>query len=67
MTTLAEDLPKEIARVRVILGHYEELGHPGMFGAAFIRNDIEEAIEAIISGDVVKMITSFKTLQEIKD
>jgi hypothetical protein len=41
--SLAEALPQEMARVRVILGHYREIGPVGMFGAAFIEADLREA------------------------
>ena len=31
--TLGDALPKEMARVRDVLGHYKEIGPAGMFGA----------------------------------
>lgn len=64
--TLADALPKECARVREILGYYKELGPVGMFGAAFIEQDLREADRAMASGDVVAMIAALKTLQEIQ-
>ena len=64
--SLATALPKEQARVRVILGHYKEIGPAGMFGAAFIEQDLREADAAASSGDVVRMIRAFKKLQEIE-
>ena len=41
--TLADALPKEMARVREVLGHYKEIGPAGMFGAAFIEQDLRAA------------------------
>ena len=64
--SLAEALPKEMARVREVLGHYKEIGPAGMFGAAFIEQDLREADQAIMSGDLVRMIKAYKKLQGIE-
>ena len=64
--SLAEALPEEMARVRVVLGHYKEIGPAGIFGAAFIEQDLREADQAVMSGDIVRMIQSHKKLQEIQ-
>ncbi len=64
--TLADALPKEMARVREVLGHYREIGAAGMFGAAMIEQDLRSADRAVMSGDVVAMLRSLKTLQGIK-
>jgi hypothetical protein len=64
--SLAEALPAEMARVREVLGHYRELGPVGMFGAHFIEADLREADQAVMSGDVVRMLRAFETLQGIK-
>ena len=54
MTTLGEELPKEQARVREILGHYKEIGPAGMFGAR-IRHLIP---------NLLSIITEYKGLKE---
>lgn len=64
--TLADALPKEMARVREVLGHYKEIGPAGMFGAAFIEADLRAADQAVMSGDVVAMIQALQKLQEIE-
>ena len=64
--SLAQALPEEMARVRVVLGHYKEIGPAGMFGAAFIEQDLREADQAVMSGDIVRIIQSYKKLQEIQ-
>jgi hypothetical protein len=64
--SLAEALPKEMARVREILGHYKALGPAGMFGATFIEQDLREADRACASGDVIAMIRAAKKLSEIQ-
>lgn len=63
--TLADALPKEMARVREVLGLYREIGPAGMFGAAMIEQDLRAADRAVMSGDVVAMLRSLKTLQGI--
>lgn len=62
--SLAEALPKEMARVREILGHYHALGPIGMFGAAFIEQDLRAADQAVMSGDVIAMIRAYNKLRE---
>ncbi len=64
--TLADALPKEMARVRTVLGYYKELGPVGSIGAAFIEQDLREADQAVMSGDLVRMIQSLKTLRGVK-
>lgn len=63
--TLADALPKEQARVRVVLSHYKELGPVGAIGAAFIEQYLRAADRAASSGDVVAMIAALKTLRGI--
>lgn len=65
METLADALPKECARVRVVLGHYKEIGPSGMFAAAFIEQDLQRADKAMASGDLVAMLMAYNTLKEI--
>ena len=66
INTLADALPREIARVRVVLGHYKELGPVGSIGAHFIEQDLRAADVAMVSGDVVAMIRVYQTLQGIQ-
>lgn len=65
METLADALPKEMARVREVLGHYKEIGPAGRLGAAFIELDLHAADVAVMNGDVVAMLRAFNTLKEI--
>jgi hypothetical protein len=67
METLADALPKEMARVRDVLGHYKAIGPAGMFGAAFIEQDLRAADKAVMSGDVVAMLKAYNKLKEIED
>jgi hypothetical protein len=63
--TLADALPKEMARVREVLGHYREIGPAGAIGAAFIEQDLRAADRAVMSGDVLAMIQALNTLRGI--
>lgn len=66
MESLADALPKEMARVREVLGHYREIGPAGMIGAAFIERDLRDADVAVMSGDVIAMLRAYNILKEIK-
>ncbi len=63
--TLADALPKEMARVREVLGHYREIGPAGAFGAMFIEQDLRAADRAVMSGDVIAMIQALEKLRGI--
>ena len=67
MSNLGEDLPKEQARVREVLGHYQAIGPSGMFGAMMIEEALQRADVAVMNGDVVAMISAYKELRNIKD
>ncbi len=66
MGNLIEGLQKEQIRVREILGHYEEIGIPGMFGASLIKHELQKAEQAISNGDVVKMIDAYNGLKLVE-
>ena len=64
--TLGDALPREMARVREVLGHYREIGPAGAFGARMIELDLQAADRAVMSGDLVAMIRAYETLNGIK-
>lgn len=66
IVTLADALPKEMARVREVLGLYRQIGPAGMFGAAMIEQDLQRADRAVMSGDPVAMIQALTALQGIE-
>ena len=67
MSTLGEELPKEMARVRDdVLPLYDELGNAGAWGAAAIRRDLDIAARVLAEGDVVGMLHIYKTLREVQ-
>jgi hypothetical protein len=65
METLGLALPKEINRVREVLGQYREIGPAGTLAAMLIERDLRAAEEAVMEGDVVRMIRSLGTLRGI--
>lgn len=65
--TLADALPKEMARVRTVLGYYKEIGAAGALGAMFIEQDLKAADRAVMSGDVVAMIQALENLRSIRE
>ena len=66
MSSLAEQYPKEQARVREVLGYYKEIGPAGIFGAMMIEQTLRKADEAALSGDIVQMLAVFQEMKEIK-
>lgn len=63
--TLADALPKEMARVRDnVMPAYIEIGPAGMFALAFMRADLDEAARAMAQGDVVGMIRAHQKLKD---
>ena len=63
MSSLGTELPKEIERNQELLAAYREIGTAGMFGATMIKADLSEAIDALASGDCVKMIQVYEKLK----
>lgn len=67
VNTLADGLPKQQARCRELLEQYVEIGPPGAFAAAMIRQALARAERAASSGDVIEMIRAYKELEAFKD
>lgn len=66
MELLVEALPREMARVREVLGHYKEIGAPGASDAWMIEQTLRRADQAVTGGDLVEMMRAFQELQEVK-
>ena len=65
MTTLGEELPKEMARVRdVLMPQYQSIGPAGGFALAMMRASLDRATRALAEGDLPAMIAAY---QELKD
>lgn len=67
MSSLAEELPREINRVRGLKDQLTQLSHlPGVMvglSVAVMERSITEAINAQGSGDVVRMLHAYEDLK----
>lgn len=64
MATLAEELPREMARCRELSEMYGTLGPAGMFGKAAIDAAIAAAEKASCEHDTVAMISAYQRLKD---
>ena len=64
--TLGDALPKQIARCQELLEEYKSIGPSGMFGYSMIKLDIDRAVKALASGDIVAMLQAYKALEDCK-
>lgn len=63
--TLADALPKEMARVRdEVMPVYREIGPAGAVALALMRQDLDRAAKAMVEGDVVGMMDALQSLRE---
>jgi hypothetical protein len=67
MSTLGEELPKQMARVRdEVMPSYHDIGPAGGFALAMMRNALDRAAKAMAEGDIVEMVRTCKELQDFK-
>jgi hypothetical protein len=67
MTTLGDDLPKEMARIRdVVMPAYEDIGPAGTFALTMMRLDLDRAAAAMAEGDLPGMIAAYQSLKGYK-
>lgn len=60
---LAEGLAEQIKRNQELLEIYAGIGPAGLFGYTVIKNDINEALDAQASGDVIRILQAYKKLE----
>jgi hypothetical protein len=65
MSSLAEEIPKEQARVRELLAQYKDplLNGAGTFAAAMMEKSLADTDRAVISGDIAEMIRCYNDLK----
>lgn len=64
MESLAEALPKEMARVRdEVMPCYREVGMLGRPALFFMQKELDEAVKAIMNGDLPEMIRLYQSLK----
>lgn len=65
MTTVGDDFPIELERVRELLGIYESLPlQSGFFGVAVLKDLIKRAEKAQAENDVVAMVRTYAEMKE---
>ena len=66
--TLGDKLPEECARVRELVAIYREhCGPAGGLAVAMMESALKEADQAMITGDLLRMIAAYQTLQDFTD
>lgn len=63
MVNLVQGILAECNKCRNLLKQYDEIGAAGVFGKAMISGAIREAEAALGSGDVVRMLATYKALK----
>ena len=73
ITTLADALPAEIKRIQEKkerwIGYAKDAGPQAMFGPAItmMQMAIDEGVQALASGDVVRMLHAHQSLKDYSD
>jgi hypothetical protein len=62
--SLAEDYPREQARLRELIAEYRALGPVGSFGAVAIESVLREADRASAAGDLAAMVIAYSRMKE---
>jgi len=63
MDTLADALPREMARVRDLIPIYESIGPTSIFAVTLMKKALDRAAVASAAGDVVEMIRALEELR----
>jgi molybdopterin converting factor small subunit len=64
MSSLGEQLPAEMTRVRELVEENAKLGPAGNFARFMHKRALDDAQKALASGDVVAMIQAYERLKE---
>ncbi len=56
---LADGLKQEVRAIKNCSANYAELGAVGIFGHTMIQRDLNMATDAMLKGDVVKMLQAY--------
>lgn len=67
MSSVGEELPREMARVRDrLLPIYDSIP-TGVFAATLMRQELDRATQALAEGDIVQCIRSYEALKGFKE
>lgn len=68
MSSLGEELPRQMARVRdELIPQYLAIGPNGAFALALMRSDLDAAAQAMAVGDLSGMIRAYQRLKDYTD
>lgn len=62
MSSIGEELPKEMARVREMIPIYDSVPM-GFIAANMMRNDLDRAATALADGNIVEIIRVYECLK----
>lgn len=64
MSSVGEEIVKEMARVREIIPIYDALpGNVGIFASTLMRQALDRAARALAEGDIVAIVRSYEELR----
>lgn len=67
MSSLGEELPREMTRVRdTLIPEYASIGPAGRFAITLMCADLDRAQKALAEGDVVEMMRVYEALKSYK-
>lgn len=66
MSSVGEELPKEMARVRDELLPLYDAIPTGVFVATMMRQELDRATKALAEGDVVQIVRSYEALRQFE-
>lgn len=65
-TSVGEDFPHQQERLRELMQEYRDLGPAGTFGLMMLQQVAKRADEAMASGNVVRILSSYQEMKECK-
>lgn len=65
MSSIGEELPKEMARVRELIPLYDAIP-TGAFAATLMRQSLDHAARALAEGNVIEIIRAYEALKGFK-
>lgn len=63
MSSVGEEMPKEMERVRGLITLYESVEN-GHFAATIMKMALNKATVALAQGDIIQILRSYKELKE---
>lgn len=67
MITVGDDFPRQQERMRECLQNGLDIGSSGRFYVAVCKEILKRADEAVISGDIVRILRSYTEMKEFQE